>query len=272
MLFLVITFKPSNRITNNHAIFVSMSATKLKNAPLKEVIFELHWEPSVDNLGVQTDPEFDLAQGKFAERIKSEFPVHKKLIPDGIQFKLFGAPSHQYWKSELNWPVVQHGQCMIAVNEIEAGYEWEKSYKPLLISVIEKIQASYENELKFYRTKLQYIDAWDLEEGKDIDAIDFVSKTLQTQIINNYNLPGKLESFNIQQNFSLTADSILSLNIYNGINNQTSKPSVIWTTTTEKMNRMKHDDVIQWLDEAHNHCSEIFKNMINPDFYASLDK
>lgn len=69
-----------------------MSSTKLKNAPLKEVIFELFWDCSIDGTGLQIDEGFDLAQGVFSNQLKSDFPVHKKLIPENIPFKVFGAP------------------------------------------------------------------------------------------------------------------------------------------------------------------------------------
>lgn len=246
-----------------------MSSTKLKNAPLKEVIFELHWECTTDNSGMQYDAGFDLAQGKFADKLKPQFPVHKKLIPEGTPFKLFGAPMHQFWKNEFIWPVIQHGQGMIAVNEVEAGYEWEVSFKPLVIDTIKQLISSYEEDLSFNRTKLQYIDAWDLD---GINPSDFIANNLQTSIHNGYDLPGNLRSFNIQQNFELVDNSIMSLNIFNGINNQNQQPSIIWTTTIEKQSKMNFDEVINWLENAHSSNSDMFKKMLNPEFYASLDK
>jgi len=246
-----------------------MSSAKLKNAPLKEVIFELHWEFAVDNAGMQYDAGFDLAQGKFAERLQSDFPVHRKLIPDGAPFKVFGAPIHQYWKDELTWPVVQHGQGMMAVNEVELGYEWEKSYKPLVISSIEKLIESYEETLSFRKVKLQYIDAWDLD---GIAPSNFIAHNLQTEIRNGYELPGKLRSLNIQQNFELHDGSVMSLNIANGLNNKNQQPSVIWTTTVEKQAKMNADHVMGWLETAHTSTSAMFKKMLNPEFYGSLDR
>ncbi len=245
-----------------------MSSEKLKNAPLKEVIFELHWECAMDSGGNPYDSGFDLAQGKFAERIKNQFPVYKKLIPEGAPFKVFGAPMHQYWKGEFNWPVIQHGQGMIAVNEVEYGYEWENAFKPLVISSIANMLESYEDDLLFNRIKLQYIDAWDLDS---IHPSDFIAKNLQTEIQNGYELPGKLRSLNIQQNFELSDESILSLNIANGVNNKNQQPSVIWTTTVEKQSKMNVDDVVSWLESAHTTASSMFKKMLNPEFYASLD-
>ena len=246
-----------------------MSSAKLKNAPLKEVIFELHWECAIDNSGVQYDAGFDLAQGKFAERLKPEFPLHKKLIPDSAPFKVFGAPIHQYWKDELTWPAVQHGQGMMAVNEVESGYQWEKSYKPLLIASIQKLIESYEEDLSFRRVKLQYVDAWDLDS---MEASDFIAHNLQTKIHNGYELPGTLKSLNIQQNFELKDGSILSLNIANGLNNKNQQPSVIWTTIVDRKAKMTLDDVLGWLENAHTATSNMFKQMLNPEFYGSLDR
>jgi uncharacterized protein (TIGR04255 family) len=245
-----------------------MSSVKLKNAPLKEVIFELYWECSIDNHGSLYDDGFDLAQGIFAERLKSSFPVYKKLIPDGAPIKVFGAPLHQYWKGELTWPVIQHGQGMIAVNEVEYGYEWEKTYKPLVINSVNHLVACYEDGLSFNRVKLQYIDAWDLDGA---NPLDFIARSLQTEIRNGYELPGLLRSLNIQQNFELADGSMMSLSIANGVNNKNQKSSVIWTTTVEKDAKMNVSDVVTWLDKAHIATSSMFKKMLNPEFYASLD-
>jgi uncharacterized protein (TIGR04255 family) len=246
-----------------------MSSAKLKNAPLKEVIFELHWECPIDSGGNPYDAGFDLALGKFADKLKSSFPVHRKLIPDGLPIiRVFGAPMHQYWRGEFAWPVIQHGHGMIAVNEVEQNYEWEASYKPVVIEVINQLTASYEEKLYFNRIKLQYIDAWDLNEE---NPTHFIAQKLQTEIRNSYELPGRLRSINVQQNFELKDGSIMSLNIFNGTNNENQQPSVIWTTTVERQSRMNVEEVIDCLESAHIAASTMFKKMLNPEFYASLD-
>ena len=245
-----------------------MSSTKLRYAPLKEVIFELHWECASDQFGMLTDTGFDLAQGKFAEKLKHDLPVHKKLVPDGIPFKVFGSPFHQYWKGEFQWPVVQHGQGMIAVNEVEQGYEWESHFKPLVISCIDRVSGSYDDVLRFNRLKLQYIDAWDLDETT---PVDFVEQNLQTQIITNYPLPGKLKNFNLLQNFDLEDGSVMQLNISNGMNNQNQKKTILCTITVEKQDRLDAEGIVKWLEFAHSTTSNMFKQMLNPKFYASLD-
>jgi uncharacterized protein (TIGR04255 family) len=246
-----------------------MSNTKLKNAPLKEVIFELFWNCSIDGTGMQVDEGFDLAQGIFSNKLKSQFPVHRKLIPENIPFKVFGAPIHQYWKGQMQWPVVQHGQGMIAINETEKGYVWEETFKPTIITIIKQLVESYDRKLTFNKCRLQYINAWELI---DQEPINFVRENLQTQISTEYPTPGIHSGFNIQSTFQLEQETQMALTITNGINNQNQNKSVIWTTLVEKNSKMHREDVINWIGFAHDHTSAIFKQILNPDFYASLDQ
>jgi len=246
-----------------------MSTTKLKNAPLKEVIFELHWDCPADSSGIQTDPGFDLAQGVFASKIKKEFPVHRKLVPDGFPLKVFNAPLHQYWKGELKWPVIQHGEGMIAVNEVEVNYEWENSFKPLIVNTIEHLINSYDSTLKFNDVRLQYINAYDLD---DLEPLEFLEMNLKTKFSNQYVLPGKFQNINIEQVCKLSDNSRLVLNISDGINNQNQKKSVLWSITVHHKAPILFDHIFQWIETAHTTISGIFKEMLNPDFYASLDQ
>jgi len=246
-----------------------MSSTKLRKAPLKEVVFEIHWDGEVGNSGVMEDPGFEKAQGKLDERLKSEYPVRKKLYPDNGFFKIFGAPIHQYWKGQLQWPVIQHGQCILTVNEIESGYEWEKLFKPTIKSSIVHLFKSYEEQLNINRIKLQYIDAFDVESNK---AYDFMKENLLTAIQTQYKLPGTQKNFNILQSFDLSDGSEMQLSISNGINSENQKSAIIWTTTVEKIHKFNKEEVDDWLDKAHDHASNMFKTMLNPEFYASLDR
>lgn len=159
---------------------------------------------------------------------------------------------------------------MISVNEVEEGYDWKNSYEPLILKTISLLIESYTIPLKFNKVKLQYVDAYDLND--EIIPIDFISKNLQTRIINNYELPGDLKNLSLQQSFALTDDSYMNLNISDGINNFNGKKSIIWTTTVEKTQVMSFDEIKNWIAKAHDVCSTMFKKMLNSEFYASLDK
>lgn len=246
-----------------------MSIAKLRNAPLKEVIFELHWHEDTDALGTPYDAGFDLAQGKLADKLKKNFPVHKKLLPDGVPFKVFGAPIHQYWKAEFEWPVIQHGQGILAINENEVGYEWEKTYKPTVLEAIDLLISAYDDPLRFNGMILKYIDAYDVEE---LEPLIFVKENLQTDLKTGYKHPGNLRNFNVSQVFELENGSLMYLNIANGTNNKNNKPSIIWSTTVEKRFNFTNKEIEPWLESAHKATSAMFKNMLKPEFYASLDR
>jgi len=124
-----------------------------------------------------------LAQGKLAEKLKHDYPVHKKLLPDGMPLKIFGGPMHQYWKGEFTWPVIQHGFGMLAVNEVESGYEWESTYKPTVLKAIDLLIDSYDDPIDFSKVKLQYVDAWDLDNE---EPKNFMAQNLGTNIESNY--------------------------------------------------------------------------------------
>ena len=64
----------------------------------------------------------------------------------------------------------------------------------------------------------------------------------------------------------------MNLSISNGINNQNQKKSVVWTTTVEKQALLSFDDIETWVETAHSENSNMFKKMLNSEFYASLDK
>lgn len=246
-----------------------MSKTKLKNAPLKEVIFELHWNCPIDNIGMQKDVEFEFAQGRFAERIKSDFPVYKKLIPEGFPLNIVHAPIHQYWKGEFKWPVTQHGQGMIAINEVDEGYEWESTFKPSIMQVLKILFSSYEKPLKYERLKLQYIDAWDVN---DSNTLEFISENLQTSIKSNYKSFGALKDVNLFQSYELEDQSNLLINISTGINNKTLCKSIVLSTSVEKQGNFTQEDILNWTESAHRICSSTFTNMLNNDFYEKLDQ
>lgn len=246
-----------------------MSTAKLKNAPLREVVFELHWSGNTANPGHPGDDGFDLAQGKFASKLQPDYPLHKKLMPDGIPIKIVGVPMHQYRKSEFTWPVVQHGLGMMSVNETEAGYEWEATFKPTVLSTIEKLKGAYEETLIFNKTRLVYIDAWDLD-GED--AKSFAEKNLLTTFKSDFPQPGKLKNFSLSQTFDLEDGSILQLVIGDGLNNKSLQTAIIWTTTVEKKGNLGADEIPIWLEQAHSTASQTFKQMLNLKFYEKLDQ
>ena len=73
--------------------------SKLPNAPLQEVIFELFLNQNVDQNGNPIEDDFDLAQGVFHKLISTDFSyrITRNYPPE---IKIFPRIKHQYWKKE----------------------------------------------------------------------------------------------------------------------------------------------------------------------------
>lgn len=246
-----------------------MSEQKLKNAPLKEVIFELFWEGTTQPNELPQDPGFENAVGKFQERLASVTPVQKRLYPISAPVKVFRMPIFQYWKKELKWPVIQHGPGMMSIHETETNYIWDTYFQPLIEDILRKLLDSYGGHLVFNRVSLKYIDAFDVE---DMQPNDFVNRNLRMRLDVDYPEPGRKEGFGFLQQYRLHDQSLLQLQVNSGANNATGRPAIVLVTSIEKSGRISKEGIMPWLKTAHDHCSVTFKTMLNPEFYASLDK
>lgn len=239
---------------------------KLKNAPLKEVILEINWEENVDEFGNKFDLGFELAQGKFSEIIKAHFPIHKKLYNSNQQ-PFYGIPVHQYWTDELEWPVIQHGQGILTINQTEEKYTWA-SFKILILMAIDFLKNSYENNITINRISLEYLDAFDMN---DIDSLSFIENNLQTSIKNKYELPGKLTNIKINRNYIQNDGTHLNINISDAVNNSTNTDAVIMVTSAIKENVDVNQNFENNLEELHNLCSKVFKTILDKHYYGSLN-
>ncbi len=239
---------------------------KLKHAPLKEVILEITWEENVDEFGNKTDLGFELAQGKFSHNVKSIFPIHKK-INNSNQQPIYGTPIHQYWTGELDWPVIQHGPGIFTINQIEDKYTWTE-YKALILTTINFLKESYENDIIINRISLEYLDAFDM---KNLDSLSFIEEKLQTSIKTKYDLPGKLTNIRINRNYIQEDGTHLNINIADAINNSTTEEAVIMYTTAIKEDNDLSKDFESNLENLHDICSDVFKKILHKDYYGSLN-
>ena len=225
----------------------------------------MHIQPQ----GPITDSGFDKAQGVFARGLRESFPVEKRVVLAGLPFEIIPGIKYQFWSGESKWPVIQYGPGVLTINDIEENYIWEEGFLQLVKNAIEKLVESYEGKIKFNKIRLQYIDAEDLD---GIGAIDFVKQNLQTEISSSFRPEGELKGFHISRKYELLHSSALTITIKNGINNETGVESAIWTTTIEREGLIETQAIWEWLEYAHSITSNMFKNMLNPDYYESLDK
>lgn len=244
--------------------------TKLKKAPLQEVIFEVLWELSKTSEGVETDEGFDLALGKFAELVKKSFPITRRLFPPGIPIDFLKRPLFQFLKKENSLPLLQLGKGIFALNDSDLNYIWEDSFRPMIEDSVNCLFGSYENSLVVNQLNLRYIDAFEIIENSVENIPVFVNDNLQTTVQNRFNVPGKFNGINMTQQFLLEDNTEISINISSAFREDTGKNAVLCQFIASKRNSFSKEDVFAWVDIAHEHLSNLFTEMLNKDFYESL--
>lgn len=143
--------------------------SKLPKAPLQEAIFEMRWPLQPDVGGRQLiDPEYAFALGKFQDALKDTFPHHVAKFPGEVPYQLLNYQTiHQFWQHGKQWPVVQLGPGIAAVNDTEQNCEWNKTYLPNIEKTLNALQKSY-GQLVFNSLSLRYIDVVRVAEyGKE---------------------------------------------------------------------------------------------------------
>lgn len=243
-----------------------MRSAKLTNPPLKEAIFELFWDSPLDPTGFPEDKEFEFALGKFDDKISKAFPVKKRKFPSIPEYKVYGKPVYQFWKGNIEWPIIQLGPGVLTVNDTDKNYEWA-AYRPNVIFAVNSLLNSYSTGLNFSKVTLKYIDSVDTDA--EIDFRQFIKNNLQTNLENNFKIPGQQMGLNVTQSFR-SDDSNIIINIQNATNNITGKKAIIWMTTIERSGNLSSEEIFTWIDQAHAISSDLFVQMLNPDFHATF--
>lgn len=245
-----------------------MAGKKLKNAPLKEVSFELFWKVSANETRMPHDPGYQFALGRFHQAIKGDFAVRKRILPPGVV--MYPKAEFQFWTRERVWPVVQFGPGVLTVNDTEGTYTWD-DYRNKIIKVVRALIESYDSQLKFDVCRLQYLDAIDLlTPGVNVE--EHIAKNHQTSINTKYDLPGSFKGLSITQTRLLPDDSTLKVDIKTARNTLKNVPSIVWTTSIERRKQVNEEELLSWLDRAHSVASDTFVKMLKPEFYELLDK
>jgi uncharacterized protein (TIGR04255 family) len=155
----------------------------LKNKPLVEVIFELHWElPETTSSGEKFDPDYRRFLARMEERITDDYRKYKPLPAADIPEKLIPhMVQHQFWTADNAWPVIQVGPGIVAVNDT-AGYHW-LDFKERISYLVESFFKAHphSDKVNFRKTLLKYINARKLDY-EQADVLAFLKDKLKVNI------------------------------------------------------------------------------------------
>ena len=243
----------------------------LKNKPLVEVIFELHWElyerTEAKN---QIDPHYSLLTGAIYNKAKFEYEHHERLPASEIPDRL--APyviQHRFRKAADQWPLIQMGPGIITLNET-TGYTWE-DFSQRISDLLDMLFDTYPEpeKLKFNRAMLRYIDAMAFDYRDDI--LVFLSEKMKTHVRFQQDLfkgeGVQPTPFDLNLNFAFYTENpkgAMDIRIRRG-KGSSGEEALVWDTIVHSVGAdtpKNRDDITLWLDSAHTLTHNWFFKMI----------
>lgn len=240
----------------------------LRNAPLKEVIFELHWELEyIAEENIQIDKGFEEAAMNFKSVCQQGFKVVEILKPASIPHTAFNnRVTHRFFKEKGRHPLFQFGPGVFTVNDNNKNYNWD-DFNQMVLNGLNCLKTSYSNPLVLSRVELRYVDAVSVDILGQSDKFDFLRTHLHVNAQGYEFVDGKLEDINFAKKFSVDGDNYLHIMIATGVDRQTKKETVMWHTYINNSKRISWEELPKWLEGAHKIASKTFKKMLSNELY-----
>ncbi|MGD0088349.1 MAG: TIGR04255 family protein [Planctomycetota bacterium] len=248
-----------------------MGSRDLKNKPLVEAIFEVHWNLQAKAPGVNIDPHYKLLLGRFYDRVRQLYPVHEALPQSGIPDELVGnLVQHRFRSAKDEWPLLQIGPGVVACNET-AKYTWP-NFKKQAVACFGALREAYPavEALKIESLLLRYIDAVEFDYNNE-DVFAFLREKMKVNVA----LPGELfepgkvtpgpSGFLWQCTFNCAAPkSVFMLRFATGTKG--TSPALVWETMVQSQGEAvpaMPGGLESWLDAAHWITDDWFFKLID---------
>lgn len=251
----------------------------LKNKPLVEAIFEIRWQLQELKAGGKTDPHYKLLVGRLYDRCNKEYPFHEQLptasIPDEM---LENVVQHRFRKSENNWPLIQIGPGIFAVNDTK-DYAWEDFEKRVVkgVNTLFEIYPDSKN-LIITNLMLRYIDAIEFDFEKQ-DIFEFLKEQMKievsmpTQLFEETEVDKKPLTFNWIFSFPCAkTKAIVTLRIGRG--KKQDIDALLWETIVQSQSKdvpKLPSELKEWLNNAHNITDDWFFKLIQGDLLRRFE-
>lgn len=239
--------------------------SKLKNAPLLEVIFELRWRM----LDKSHWEKYPYLQGDLYTFLKERYPIRELLVSGEVpQELLVNKPIYRF-KNKNRYPLFQVGPGLLTLNTIEEKYNWQNYSKDIeeLCEVFFKVY-DFENEERVIPS-LSYFDFLKVD-WKENNVLEYISENLNLKVEKRFYMsdnPPNSFSWNIGYPTSL---GNITLRIDAGSNNKKEKGLIVQTQLIGLENEPKLTSLRDWLNDAHEVCSKLFKDLTQGSLYNSF--
>ncbi|GHT73003.1 hypothetical protein AGMMS50262_03320 [Bacteroidia bacterium] len=244
--------------------------SKLPNAPLLEVIFELSW---IANTSKEQE-KFQFLLGDMYTQLKDKYPLRFNLVQipiPGIEIPLDffnNKPLYRFRKSENSYPIYQLGPGLLSVNTINEPYIWE-DFEQEIINVFTKFKDSYDfDSSSTFNIALKFLDFYVFDFNNN--AYDFLKNNLHLQIVHSMQSQKCNPSF---VNFATGHREDIgqfNFSINRGMIHQKGEGFLVETNIVNTEMLDSNSDISSWLKRAHEYLSDVFKDMTKGIMYNSF--
>lgn len=250
----------------------------LEKAPLIEAWVQLRWgavELRPDKIAFNFPPEdTDYFLGQFRRAAEeSGYCNVERINPE-----IFGVPhviTHRFRKAPATWPCYQVGLGTFLVNQINAGYSWNK-FKPDVIDGLETLNRGHPlglTGLSRFGIELLYQDGFTF--AGDQSAMDFLKSNMAIE----FDLPSAFmasdrlrpEFSGVRLGFNLNTSAPpgqLLIELSEGTIN--GQPGLVMNTVVRSVHKdcpkWEIAEIDKWLEGAHDIQKHAFNTLINPAF------
>ncbi|MCI5223509.1 MAG: TIGR04255 family protein [Candidatus Electrothrix sp. AR4] len=259
--------------------------SKLENAPLVEVIFEIRWGKTTQKerelLVEFSQEEQSLMPGKFQLLAENEGFCHLEVLKN--QPLLPHLVKYRYRKNDRSYPLYQLGNGIFTVNQIDYGkfeYEW-KSFQGDIERGVKLLEKSYPysiKELPLIDIQLRYRDV--VLSNTNESLFDFINDKLE---IGTFSLPNRLRgNKNIKTDLPMGSITLqvecespkgnIICHVNPGKHNG-EKAFILDFIVISKVNffpEISKESLIDWFVAAHEHHQVIFNAFFNNDIMETF--
>lgn len=246
--------------------------SRLPNAPLQEVIFEVRWElEQQEGAPLPLDPRFELGLGAFRRLVKEDLPEVTRKYPEQIPVQLLPhAASWQFRPKPAGWPLVQLGHGVLTVNDTDRAYDWDTVFFPLVKRALDWLGQAYEGSPVFSMAELRYIDSVRLADHGFRDWSSFVSENLNISVHNGFRPNAKVLDTGLHQVYEMDTGGQVLVAVNSG--KRENEDAMIWQTAIHQPGPFGNNDLLTWADDAHRLSKELFKEICKPHFHERFTR
>jgi uncharacterized protein (TIGR04255 family) len=237
--------------------------SKLPKAPLVEVVIELRWKitSKKELAGVQ------YLYGDLYNELKRKYPFRESILPVEVPMEMtLNQPVHRFRAEKGGYPLLQVGPGIITLNTIDAKYYWETFFEDAK-ELIQTFHTIYSTN-NTVAPAILYIDFFPFDFGGN-NVHKYINQHFNITFGQSFFETEKFPSdFNMGFAYNIDLGD-LRVNFQKG-KNQNNEGILLQTRINGKHAALDFENINNWLNEAHEILSKLFKQLTAGELYESF--